>query len=189
MSQKMDTVDIIVITFFSLRAALLVVYSIFFGFYWSGDQLNVLEMVLYAAVLTFLSAGTPKGSFVWTLFAFALCSAALYANRYMHADEICPACPSYNGDCHTNPYAAADNITDFTKYETYDSQAFLKRTLEFNPITNLGEDPLITNDILPQCWYIGCSDCHPRYEVRDWLTGMTLVDFAVLISYGISCIR
>ena len=183
------TSNILVLTYFSARTALLVLYAIFFNFYLSGDQLNLMELLLYTAVLIFVSGGTPKGPFVWTLFVFALCAATFYANRYMRVDEICPACPSFNHDCYSNPYAVADNLTDFTQYETYDSQAFLNRTRHFNPLTSLGEDPIIANDILPQCWYIGCSDCHPRYEVRNWLVRLSLADFAVLIAYGIACIR
>lgn len=202
------TVDAWAFTLIGLSTARiisLVMYTISLGFYWEADPdvLNIFECVIlfgtiaYCSMLGFnpnknyetLREKLPIDLFQWTPLLFGLCSMGIAALRYHQTTRTCPSCPTYvssgEPDCATNPYAPTSTV-DWTDFDTYDADTLLEQTLANNPQTTLGEDPIL--DVLPQCWYQGCSNCHPRYGWQNWLLIGSVFDFLCTTTFGFAII-
>tara|TARA_B100001250_G_C19738396_1_gene761921 strand:+ start:226 stop:894 length:669 start_codon:yes stop_codon:yes gene_type:complete len=203
-----DTFSFTIVGFSAARLIGLIVYSIFLGFYFDSnpDILNGIEglgligVILYGAMLGFnpknkyvsLREKLPSGIFIITPIIVGLCSLGIAALRYYQYNKTCHSCPTYvtigEPDCATNPYAPTSTV-DWTEYDSYDSETLLETTLANNPDSNLPGDPIL--DFLPQCWYIGCSDCHPRYGWRVWLLAGSIFDCLCNLTFGfvLICIK
>ncbi len=175
---------------------------IVFGFYGEGepDLINLFECIILLCVIGYgtmvgfnpenkyasLRDKLPGRLFIVTPIIFGLCSLSIVALRSFQYNNRCHTCPTYvtsgEPDCVTNPYAPTSTI-DWTDYESYTSDTLLEKTLANNPESNLPGDPILES--LPQCWYIGCSECHPRYEWRVWLLAGSIFDFMYRMTFGI----
>ena len=189
----------------TVRVASLVVYAIIFGFYLDAlpDRLNLFEGVLLLSSIAYCSMvgfnpsspydtlrdKMPVELFMWTPLIMGLCSLGIAALRYHQTSSICPSCPTYvasgKPDCVTNPYAPTSTM-DWTNFDSYDPNTLLQSTVMNNPQSNLEGDPIL--DSLPQCWYLGCSDCHPRYGWHNWLLIGTIFDCLCSTTFGFALV-
>jgi len=188
----------------SVRLISLLVYTIAFGFYLDAlpDRLTVMEAILHVAVIAYccalgdptrthntLRAKLPGELFSFTPIIFGICALGIGSLRVHQITSTCKSCPTYTSsgpaDCETNPYAPTSTV-DWTKLETYDWETLLQDTLTNNPQTTLVDDPIL--DFLEQCWFMGCSDCHPRHGWQTWLHLGSFFDFLAYTSFGFAIV-
>jgi hypothetical protein len=180
-----------------VRLGVLVVYAVYFTIdldvYWNRNIL--LEILLSAcAVAYYLTVGIPVQGDAWQMphgFAYlatalGLTLLGLFAVRANEIRTTCSLCPSsLAGDCTSNPFSAGDTL-DWTKRATYDRDVVLNATLASNPSSRLAHDPVL--DLLPDCWAIGCTDCHDTYVWRFPTMLLTFVDGAVNTAFGFALV-